>query len=173
MTWGHLDGWEIWEGTLLWLVVVAGGGVGAGAWVVTFPEEGSWSVEDVGLQSGVHLVGEDEFERAVGVCAVEWDVEGEDGAEVIGGEDTIVLRTEGKVGVFGGHVRDVGWCLELTGLEGTRAASAGVEVLLGQGAFLDDAGLVDGGCQAHGHGENGECLHCECVVTKNGLWLNE
>ena len=170
VTWGHLDGREVWEGTLLRLVVVAGGGVGAGAWVVALPEEGSWSVEDVGLQGGVHLVGEDEFERAVGVGAVEGDVEGEDGAEVVGGEDTVVLRAEGEVGVFGGDMRDVGWRLELTSLEGTRAAGAGVEVLLGQGAFLDDAGLVDGGCQAHGHGENGEGLHCDGVVTKNRVY---
>ena len=53
------------------------------------------------------LLGEDELKGAVGGGALGGHVEGEDGGDVVGGEDAVVLRAELLVGLRLGDLGDV------------------------------------------------------------------
>jgi len=80
-------------------------------------------------------VREEEFQGAVCAGAGGGDVEAEDGGDVVGGEDTKVLRAVGLVGLRLGDLGDVVRELELAWRQGARAASSGVEVTVGEGAL--------------------------------------
>jgi hypothetical protein len=71
--------------------------------------------EGAGLE--VLLLGEDKLERAVGVGAAGRDIKTEDGADVIRGEDAVVLVPKGLIGLQGRYLGDVVRELKLAGRE--------------------------------------------------------
>lgn len=102
----------------------------------------------------MRLLGEDELKGAVGGGALGGHVEGEDGGDVVGGEDAVVLRAEFLVGLRLGDLGDVVRELVVVGRELTRAACAGVEVFLGEGALHQD--IARGGDSDSGQGGDDE-----------------
>lgn len=151
-----MDGRERWERTRGGLVVPGGLGTGAAAWVVAGEEERATTlvVKVGGLE--LRLEGEDELEGAVGVGAVGGHVEAEDGGDVVGGEDAVVLRAERLVGLILGDLGDVVRELELTGRQVSRTAA----VALCQGSLAEDLSGVCGD-EASQHGESSNRLHLE------------
>lgn len=145
-----MDGGERRERTGSWLVVPRRLFAGTAARVVTGEEEGAATliVEVGGLQ--LRLGREDELEGAVGVGARGRDVETEDGGDVVGGEDAVVLRAERLVRFRLGDLGDVVRELELA-----RGESSWAGVSLGQGALSQDFSWV-GGDHTGEYGEGSE-----------------
>lgn len=153
----HVNGWERWERSRSGLVVVGRLRARAASWVVTSEEEGATALdfEVGGLE--LRLQGEDEFEGAIGVRTVGWDVEAEDGGNVVGGEDTVVLRAERLVWLRLGNLGDVVREFELARCEVARAAFS-----RRQSAFAQDFSWVGHG-DTRQDGESGEGLHADAT----------
>lgn len=103
------------------------------------------------------LQGEDELECAVGIGAVSGDIKAEDGLDIVGGEDTVVLRAESLVGLRSRDLGDVVRELELTGCKLARATFTGL-----QGALHQDFSW-EGGGKASQSGDSSDSLHLDRV----------
>jgi hypothetical protein len=118
-----VNGWERRERTGGGLIVPGGLWARAAAWVVAGEEEGATTfvLEVGGLE--LRLQREDELESAVGIGARGWDIEAEDRGDVVGREDTVVLRSERLVRLRLGDLGNVVRELELASLKLSRAGA--------------------------------------------------
>ena len=87
-------------------------------------------------------------------------------ANIIGGEDTVVLRTESLVGVLLAHLGDVVREFILASREFTGAACSCIKILLCELALVGDGPWVwDCRGQADESGNDCECLHLDDVTV--------
>lgn len=156
----HVDGGEGRVRPQRGLVVVRRLGPGAVAGGVAREEEAAAAAVRVRRRPELALQGEEELERARVVGAVGGDVEGEDGRDVVGGEDAVVLGAKGPVGLRRRDLRDVVRELELALGEGGRAPRG----LVARPLVVPEHSLreeVAGGREPCGdqEGEDGDALH--------------
>lgn len=143
-----------------WRRLVVPGRLGprAAAWVVAGEEEGAAAfVRELGRLE-LRLQGEDEFERAVGVGTRGRHVEAEDGRNVVGREDAVVLWAKGLVRLCLGDLRDVVREFELAGRQLSWAPAA-----FAQGSFAQHFSWVGDG--EADEGEGGEGFHLDALVV--------
>lgn len=151
-----MDRWEIWERSLLRLVVVGCAGIRARSGVVSLEEERSRSRVRIAGGLKLTLLGEQELEGAIGTSTVGGDIKREDGGDVVGGEFAEVGWTVGLVWVLGGDLGDVVRELELAWGEVAWAAVT----LVGGPFVVFELALGDevprGGDGGAGESSNGE-----------------
>lgn len=109
----HVDRWERGVWPYLGLVVVRGLGIRTVAGEVAREEKAAAAAVGVRGRPELVLPREEELERAHVISAVRGDVEREDGRDVVGGEDAVVLGPKGLVGLRGGDLGNVVRELEL------------------------------------------------------------
>lgn len=148
---------------------------GARPRVVPREDKRAPAADGVARRLEVRLLGEQELERAVVAGPRRRYVEAEDGRDVVGREDAVVLCPERLVGLRRADLRDVVRELELALGQVPRTAVAliGCPIIAAEGAFGDE--FARGGQRCCGEeGERGKCLESHFgLEARPSLGLDE
>lgn len=152
------------------LVVVRGRRVGTTTGVVPGKDKRAAPTDGITRRLEVGLLGEQELQRAVVAGARGGDIKAEDGRDVVGREDAVVLRAKGLVGFRGADLRDIVWELVLAVREVAWASVAlvGGPIVAAEGTLGEE--FAWGGEGRYGQ-EGKRCEGLESHDCCSGLWV--